>query len=164
MKASRMFRTMLAVSSFFLTSPTWAQDTATTQVASAKDISAQVSAMFDAMKPAQTFMWQPLLKDGAQTVALEIWKAPGRPAIHASEIEYFTVVQGSGTLVSGGHMVNPKTVRPGFIDGDSIEGGATSTLAAGDVVMIPAGVPHWFGISGEPLVLLGTKIPATPAP
>jgi quercetin dioxygenase-like cupin family protein len=27
------------------------------------------------------------------------------------------------------------------------------------VVLIPAGVPHWFGITGGELVLLGTKIP-----
>lgn len=125
-----------------------------------EDIKAQVNTMFAAMTPGQTFMWQPLLKDGPRNVALEIWKAPGRPAVHVAEAEYFTVVQGTGTLVTGGHLVNPRTVKPGQMDGDTIEGGVTRTLVAGDFVLIPAGVPHWFGVPGQPLVLLGTKIPS----
>lgn len=134
-----------------------------TAFASPEAVRAQVSAMFASMKPDQTFMWQPLLKDGPRTAALEIWKAPGRPAIHLEEAEYFTVVQGAGTLVTGGHLSHPRLVKPGQMDGDAIEGGATRQLAAGDVVLIPAGVPHWFGISGQPLVLLGIKVPSPPA-
>lgn len=144
---------------------THAQDAADhTSFASPADIKAQVSTMFSAMKPGQTFMWQPLLKDGPRTAALEIWKAPGRPAVHVAEAEYFTVVQGTGTLVTGGHMVNPHQVNAGMLDGDTIEGGTTKTLVVGDTVLIPAGTPHWFGIPGEPLVLLGIKIPSPPAP
>lgn len=134
-----------------------------TAVATDKDLKAQVGAMFAAMKPGQTFMWQPVLKDGPRISALEIWKAPGRPAVHVEEAEYFTVVQGTGTLVFGGQMKNPKLVRPGFIDADVIDGGTTRTLSVGDVVLIPAGTPHWFGIPGEPLVLLGIKIPSPQA-
>ncbi|MBW8882789.1 MAG: cupin domain-containing protein, partial [Asticcacaulis sp.] len=69
----------------------------------------------------------------------------------------------TGTLVTGGTMVKPKLVREGFVDGDVIDGGTTRPLAQGDVVLIPAGVPHWFGIPGEPLVLLGIKIPSPAA-
>jgi len=28
------------------------------------------------------------------------------------------------------------------------------------VILVPAGVPHWFGITGDRLVLLGTKWPS----
>lgn len=142
-----------------------AQDVADhTSLAGSADIKAQVNAMFAAMEPGQTFKWQPVLSDGPRIAALEIWKAPGRPAIHTAEAEYFTVVQGSGTLVTGGHLSKPHLVRPGFMDGDVIEGGTTRPLAVGDTVLIPAGVPHWFGIPGQPLVLLGIKIPSPPAP
>ena len=142
-----------------------AQDAADrTSLATSDDLKAQVAAMFAAMKPGQTFMWQPTLKDGPRISAIEIWKAPGRPAIHVEQAEYFTVIQGSGTLVTGGHMKNPHQTGPGQMDGDAIEGGATRPLVAGDVVLIPAGTPHWFGITGEPLVLLGIKIPSPPAP
>ena len=135
-----------------------------TSLVTADDIKGQVAAMFAAMKPGQTFMWQPTLKDGSRIAAIEIWKAPGRPAIHQEQAEYFTVIQGSGTLVTGGHMKNPHQTGPGQMDGDAIEGGTTRPLVAGDVVLIPAGTPHWFGIPGEPLVLLGIKIPSPPNP
>lgn len=160
-----MIRTAFVAMCLLASSPAWAEDAPDHSArASSADIKAQVASMMAAMKPDQTFMWRPLLKTGPETSALEIWKAPGRPAIHTVEAEYFTVVQGTGTLVTGGTMVNPKLVRDGFVDGDVIQGGTTRTLAPGDVVLIPAGVPHWFGISGEPLVLLGIKIPSPKAP
>ena len=165
MKKIALARAIVFASALIAASSGRAQDVADrTGVASAEDIKAQVSAMLSSMKPGQTFMWQPLLTDGPRISALEIWKAPGRPAIHVAEAEYFRVVQGAGTLVTGGHMSNPRLVNPGFMDGDVIEGGTTRQLAVGDVVLIPAGVPHVFGIPGEPLVLLGIKVPSPPAP
>ena len=157
-------QTLIFASCLMVAGTVHAQDAADhTSFASPEDIKAQVGAMFSAMTPGQTFKWQPLLKDGPRTAALEIWKAPGRPAIHVAEAEYFTVVQGTGTLVTGGHMVHPHQVNAGMLDGDAIEGGTTRTLVVGDTVLIPAGTPHWFGIPGEPLVLLGIKIPSSPA-
>jgi mannose-6-phosphate isomerase-like protein (cupin superfamily) len=112
------------------------------------------------MKPDQGFMWRPLLRDGATVAAIEIWKMPGRPAVHPVVAEYAIVLDGAGTLVSGGTMTDPKATRTNLIEGDQIEGGATRTLGPGDVILIPAGVPHWIGITGERLVLLGIKLPA----
>lgn len=164
MKKTDIARTMVLALSLVAASSVHAQDKADpTGMASSADIKAQVGSMLSAMKPEQTFMWQPLLKDGSRTAALEIWKAPGRPAVHLAEAEYFTVVQGTGTLVTGGHLSNSRLVKPGQMDGDAIEGGTTRPLSAGDVVLIPAGVPHGFGIQGQPLVLLGIKIPSPPA-
>jgi len=115
-------------------------------------------------KSGKTFFWQPLLRDGVNTPAIEYWSAAARPAIHTGEAEYATVLEGTGTLVSGGALVGAQVVRPGFVDGDRIEGGTSRVLHKGDVVLIPRGVPHWFGIpAGEVLVLLGVKIP-TPMP
>jgi mannose-6-phosphate isomerase-like protein (cupin superfamily) len=165
MKTMAIARTLVFASALFAAGAARAESPADpSSLATDKDIRTQVAGMFAAMKPGQTFMWQPVLKDGPRISALEIWKAPGRPAIHVEEAEYFTVVQGTGTLVAGGQMKNPKLVRAGFVDGDAIEGGATRTLQPGDVVLIPAGTPHWFGIPGEPLVLLGIKIPSPKAP
>ena len=130
-----------------------------TEVASATEIQAAVAAMEREMKPGQTFLWRPLLRGGAAVAALEIWKAPGRPAIHPSEAEYATVVAGSGTLVSGGMMADPETSNPGLVQGSRIDGGTTRALKAGDTFLVPAGAPHWFGISaGGELVLLGIKV------
>ena len=79
---------------------------------------------------------------------------PGVAAVHFKVTEIYHVMDGAGTLVTGGTMVNAKTrpadstpVRledgPGA-SGTAIQGGVTRRIKAGDVVVIPAGVPHWF--------------------
>lgn len=127
--------------------------------ASGAEVQAQLKDMLAAMKPDQGFMWRPLVRDGATVAAIEIWKKPGRPAVHPAEAEYAIVLEGAGTLVSGGTMTDPKAKNPNLIEGGQIEGGTTRPLGPGDVILIPAGVPHWFGITGERLVLLGIKLP-----
>ncbi len=79
--------------------------------------------------------------------------------MHPAEAEYAIVLEGSGTLVSGGSKADPKASNANLIEGSRIEGGATRALGPGDVILIPAGVPHWFGITGDRLVLLGIKLP-----
>lgn len=127
--------------------------------ASGADVQAQLREMLAAMKPDQGFMWRPLVRDGATVAAIEIWKKPGRPAVHPTEAEYAIVLEGSGTLVSGGTLAEPRVKNANLTEGSQIDGGATRTLGPGDVILIPAGVPHWFGITGERLVLLGIKLP-----
>lgn len=127
--------------------------------ASGADVQAQLREMLAAMKSDQGFMWRPLVRDGATVAAIEIWKKPGRPAVHPVEAEYAIVLEGSGTLVWGGAMADPKVSNANLIEGSQIEGGATRPLGPGDVILIPAGVPHWFGITGDRLVLLGIKLP-----
>ena len=129
-----------------------------TSFAGTADITAQVEALGKAMRPGQGFAWQPLVRSGVQVAAIEIWRSPGRPAVHPEEAEYATVIAGAGTLVSGGSLAEPKVVKPGLTEGSRIVGGTTRRLAPGDVMLIPAGTPHWFGITGDRLVLLGTKI------
>ena len=69
------------------------------------------------------------------------------------------MLEGSGTLISGGTMADAEVKRPNLTEGSRIEGGETRPLGPGDVILIPAGAPHWFGITGERLVLLGIKLP-----
>ena len=69
---------------------------------------------------------------------------PGGVEVHEKETDIFYVVDGSATLVTGGTAVGAKTTRPGQIAASSINGGETKRISKGDVVVIPAGVPHWF--------------------
>lgn len=131
-----------------------------TGFAASAQVRAQVVAMERAMKPGQGFAWQPLVRDGRNVAALEYWKKPGRPAIHPDQSEYAIVIEGRGTLISGGTMPDATTSKPDLVEGSRIVGGTTRTLAPGDVMLIPAGVPHYFGITGDRLVLLGIKLPA----
>jgi len=130
-----------------------------TGFAAAPDVLQQVDDMRNAMKPGQGFMWKPLVKGGDAVAALEYWTKPGKPAVHPDQAEYVIVIAGSGTMISGGHMLDAATINPTLIEGSKIEGGTTRKLHPGDVFLIPAGTPHWFGIDSDRLVLLGTKIP-----
>ena len=56
----------------------------------------------------------------------------------------FHVKQTRILLVIGGKAVDPRNLSPTEIRGASIEGGETHPLKKGDVLIIPAGTPHWF--------------------
>jgi mannose-6-phosphate isomerase-like protein (cupin superfamily) len=75
-------------------------------------------------------------------------------AEHDQMTEVYHIIDGSGTLVTGGTVVNPRqrsanetTVRdlngPG-VSGTKLENGESRHVGPGDVVIIPAGVGHWF--------------------
>jgi mannose-6-phosphate isomerase-like protein (cupin superfamily) len=135
-----------------------------TAYAASADIRAQVAAMAAELKPGQHFLYRPLLKDGVSTAALEYWTGPGAPAVHPNQAEYVVVVAGAGTLLTGGHMTDPTVRNPTLVEGGRIEGGTTRALGVGDAFLVPAGVPHWFGIpGGGRLVMLGIKLDR-PAP
>ena len=69
---------------------------------------------------------------------------PGQVEVHDTETDVIYVQDGEATFVTGGKMVGGKMSKPGQWLGASIEGGETRHLSKGDVIVIPAGVPHWF--------------------
>jgi mannose-6-phosphate isomerase-like protein (cupin superfamily) len=69
---------------------------------------------------------------------------PGGIEVHVKERDVFYVVDGEATVIAGGTLVNPKETRAGQMTGTAIDGGQTYHLTKGDVMTIPAGVPHWF--------------------
>ncbi len=58
-----------------------------TSFASAADVTAQVAAMERDMEPGQGFAWKPLLRNGEQVAAIEVWRKPDRPAVHPDQEE-----------------------------------------------------------------------------
>jgi quercetin dioxygenase-like cupin family protein len=70
--------------------------------------------------------------------------APGQVEIHDHETDIFYVTEGEATFVTGGTIVGGKQTAPGQTRGTDLQGGQTARLKKGDVVTIPAGVPHWF--------------------
>jgi quercetin dioxygenase-like cupin family protein len=83
-----------------------------------------------------------------------------RPAveIHTNEADLFYVIEGRATQVLGGNVIGGKETAPGQIRGSTIEGGQTYQLGKGDVMWVPAGVPHWFPDIPEPLSYLLVKV------
>ena len=69
---------------------------------------------------------------------------PGQVEVHDKETDVFYVVEGEATIVTGGTMLDGKNSRPGQWLGKDIQGGVSQKLTKGDVIVIPAGTPHWF--------------------
>jgi glc operon protein GlcG len=69
---------------------------------------------------------------------------PGQAEIHTRATDVIYVVEGTATFVTGGKAIDPKEVAPNEIRGRAIEGGEAHQITKGDVVVVPAGVPHWF--------------------
>lgn len=69
---------------------------------------------------------------------------PGQAEVHPAETDVMYVVEGGATLVTGGAVVDPHVQPSGEVRGSGIDGGEVRTLAKGDVIIVPRGVPHWF--------------------
>jgi quercetin dioxygenase-like cupin family protein len=78
--------------------------------------------------------------------------------IHASEGDLFFVVEGRATQVLGGKVIDGKETGPGQIRGPKTEGGQTYELGKGDVMWVPATMPHWFPEIPEALGYLLVKV------
>jgi mannose-6-phosphate isomerase-like protein (cupin superfamily) len=66
----------------------------------------------------------------------------GAVEIHENYADFFFVVRGSAKLLTGGTVQDGKTVSPGEIRGKSVLNGIETILNQGDIVHIPATVPH----------------------
>ncbi|HEX4277070.1 MAG TPA: cupin domain-containing protein [Bryobacteraceae bacterium] len=68
----------------------------------------------------------------------------GQVEVHEKETDIFYVTDGEATFVTGGTMIGGKLTKTGQWLGTEIQGGETHHLSKGDVIVIPAGTPHWF--------------------
>ena len=92
----------------------------------------------------------------------------GNPVAHEKVTEIYHVISGSGTLVTGGKLIGarpraanaPQVVQLNgpSVFGTSIQEGETRRISVGDVVIIPAGVNHWFTDIQESLTYLVVRI------
>lgn len=61
---------------------------------------------------------------------------------HLTKNDIFFIRDGSATLILGGTVINGKSSAPNEIRGDSVQNGTKYTVRAGDIIHIPAKVPH----------------------
>src|SRR5262245_24338458 len=87
--------------------------------------------------------------------------ADGNPEQHDAIVDIVYVQSGAGTLVMGGTMEGKRTTGAGEWLGTRLDGGERHAIGAGDIVHIPAGVPHSFLVpAGTHLTYVLVKIPA----
>ena len=85
-------------------------------------------------------------------------EAPGMAEVHELDADIIYVLDGSATFVTGGRVEAGKTTAPNEIRGASITNGETRRIAKGDVLIVPAGTPHWFKDVNGPLNYYVVKV------
>jgi mannose-6-phosphate isomerase-like protein (cupin superfamily) len=64
---------------------------------------------------------------------------PAAALAHAGNTELHYITDGAGTIVTGGTLV-----RPAGGGSATIQHGETRRVVKGDVILVPAGTPHWY--------------------
>jgi len=84
---------------------------------------------------------------------------PGTSELHKKDTDIFYIMEGTATFITGGKMVEGKETAPDEIRGASVEGGQARQLVKGDVIIVPAGVPHWFkSVETAPFLYFVVKV------
>jgi mannose-6-phosphate isomerase-like protein (cupin superfamily) len=81
-------------------------------------------------------------------------------SVHETEAELFYVIDGAGTLVTGGKLVEEKRTNAENLSGTGIEGGVSKRVSKGDWILVPAGQPHQFpAVEASGLTLMSLHLP-----
>jgi mannose-6-phosphate isomerase-like protein (cupin superfamily) len=125
----------------------------------ASDVQAMI-AKAKAQRKDEPTIAQNLLRNAPYNVNLEYRGSVGPAAVHEKEVEVFYVVDGSGTLVTGGKLKDEKRNNADNLGGTGIDGGNSREIAKGDFFFVPAGTPHWFSKINGTLVLMSLHGPS----
>jgi mannose-6-phosphate isomerase-like protein (cupin superfamily) len=129
--------------------------------AAAGDVTAMIERARKERKPDQANFIQPIVGLRPFSANLE-YRAAGvnaPAASHDKDAELFYVVDGAGTVVTGGTLKDERRTNPENLTGSAIEGGTARRLAKGDWVMVPEKTPHWFTQVEGALVLMSIHLP-----
>jgi mannose-6-phosphate isomerase-like protein (cupin superfamily) len=127
---------------------------------SAAEITAMIAKAKSQRKGDQPLVAQNILRLAPYNASLEYRGAVGPAAVHEKEAEFFYVIDGSGTLVTGGKLVG-ETRNGDNLSGTAIEGGSPQAVAKGDFIVVPENTAHWFSKIDGTLVLMSLHVPRT---
>ena len=108
---------------------------------------------------------QSLLRLAPYGANLEYRAGIAPAAVHEKDAELFYVIDGSGTIVTGGKLVGETRTNAANLSGTAIDGGNSQDVAKGDFLIVPENTPHWFSKINGTLVLMTLHVPRpVPAP
>jgi mannose-6-phosphate isomerase-like protein (cupin superfamily) len=161
----RFIRTSLLASSLIaamtLSGAAQTAPDATKLFTSSADVQALIAKAKAERKNGEPMVSEPILTLAPYKVDLEYRAGVRPPSIHEHEAEILYVIEGSGTFVLGGKLVNEVRTDPANPTGTSIQGGTTRSVAKGDFIMVPQGTPHWFNTVNGTLVTMSLHVPRT---
>lgn len=116
-------------------------------------------AYFDSAKVAAAFEKGAVLFDDSDKYMVHASRRekPGLVEVHDDDADILYVLDGEATVVTGGRLLDGKMTASGEIRGSNLEGGDTRVVKKGDVMIIPAGTPHWFKAVTNPFTYYVVK-------
>ncbi len=107
----------------------------------------------------ERFSSRNLAKTGNHYFMLAHREETGSSELHEHEADVFVVESGEAVIITGGKIANGHSSAPGEIRGASIDGGERHSLSTGDIIHIPAGVPHQLLLTrGKPFTYFVVKV------
>ncbi len=102
-----------------------------------------------------------LFRAGPNMVSIENRPSPAPEfTLHKTEYELFYVLEGSGTMYTGGTLVNPTTNDAHDARATTATGGVEVRMTKGDVIMVPPSTVHSVTKSDGNLSLFVVHMPA----
>jgi mannose-6-phosphate isomerase-like protein (cupin superfamily) len=103
---------------------------------------------------------EPILLMAPYRAQLEYRPATAPAAVHEKDAELMVVLQGAGNIVTGGKLVDEKRTNANNLSGSSIAGGNSQAVVVGDMLIVPANIPHQvIPTGGAPIVLMTLHVP-----
>jgi mannose-6-phosphate isomerase-like protein (cupin superfamily) len=132
---------------------------ATKTFTSAADVQALFAKAKAARKEGQVMAAEHILSLAPYVTNLEYRPVDGAVAVHEKEAELVFVIEGAGSLITGGTVVGEKRTNDANLSGTAIDGGTVQTVGKGDFAIIPEGTPHQFKPANGALVLMTMHVP-----
>ena len=79
---------------------------------------------------------------------------PNNASVHPDVTEVYYIVDGSGTFMTGGRILDPNDRAAGST------GGVASNVGRGDFVILPPGTVHWFSTINGSVTYIETRFEA----
>jgi len=96
---------------------------------------------------------------GSYSFSLALRRESGGAEIHQKMADIFFVKSGEAELITGGTLKDPTSPSPNELRGSGIENGVAHHIAAGDVVTVPAGMPHQMKLApGKEVLYIAIKV------
>ena len=96
-------------------------------------------------------------------IAMRRRSGAGQPQyaiVHPFSTEIYYIVEGTGTLVTGGALELPlaPSTDADVIRSKAITDGMIRKVAKGDVIVVPPGTPHWFSAIDGTITYLESRV------
>jgi mannose-6-phosphate isomerase-like protein (cupin superfamily) len=151
MKSIAMLLSLAGASVVAADAPTFSLWTADNVKQVAKELAGKLSP--------QGLASQKLADMGNYNFALALRQQSGSVEVHRKMADIFVIQGGEADLVTGGTVLNPTNSSPTEIRGTAIQDGVEHHVVAGDVLTIPAGMPHQMKVApGKEVLYMAIKV------